>query len=109
MNPRAQVFDLARVLLDFREPDYVFAHSGGRVDEAAYFRFWSEAKCAHDLHCGRCSPEEFAREAVKEWKLDVTPEAFLADYKTWFRGPYEGALELLETLRPRYRLACFSN
>jgi putative hydrolase of the HAD superfamily len=109
MNPRALVFDLAGVLLDFRGPDYVYARSGGRVDEEAYFRFWSQAKCAHDLHCGRCSPEEFAREAVREWQLDVTPQDFLADYRTWFRGPYEGALELLETLKPRYRLACLSN
>jgi putative hydrolase of the HAD superfamily len=109
MSPRALVFDLAGVLLDFGGPDYVYARSNGRVDEEAYFRFWSEAKCAHDLHCGRCSPEEFAREAVREWQLNVTPEVFLADYRTWFRGPYKGALELLEALRPKYRLACLSN
>jgi putative hydrolase of the HAD superfamily len=41
--------------------------------------------------------------------LRVTPEAFLADYRTWFKGPYDGALELLDALRPRYRTACLSN
>ncbi len=109
MSVRALVFDLAGVLLEFGGPEYVYAKSNGRVDEDAYFRFWSEAKCAHDLHCGRTSPEEFAREAVREFGLTVTPETFLADYKTWFRGPYAGALELVERLRPRYRVACLSN
>ena len=109
MEIRALVFDLAGVLLDFGGPESVHAMSNGRVNEQAFFRFWSEAKCAHDLHCGRCSPEDFAREAVREFKLNVTPEAFLDDYKTWFRGPYEGALDLLEGLRPKYRVACLSN
>jgi putative hydrolase of the HAD superfamily len=109
MEIRALVFDLAGVLLDFGGPQSVYALSNGRIDEEAFFRFWSEAKCAHDLHCGRCSPEEFARDAVREWKLNVTSDAFLANYKTWFRGPFAGALGLLEGLRPRYRLACLSN
>ena len=109
MSVRALVFDLAGVLFDFGGPESVYAMSNGHVDEEAFFRFWHEAKCAHDLHCGRSSPEEFARLAVREWKLNVTPETFLADYKTWCRGPYEGALEMLEGLRPRYRVACLSN
>jgi putative hydrolase of the HAD superfamily len=106
---RALVFDLAGVLLDFGGPESVHAMSNGRVDRTKFFRFWSEAACAHDLHLGRCSPDAFAREAVRELQLTVTPEAFLADYRTWFRGPYEGALELLERLRPAYRTACLSN
>jgi len=83
---RALVFDLAGVLLEFDGPSSVLGMSGGRVDEPAFFRFWSEAACAHDLHCGRISPEEFAHRAVREWHLHVTPEAFLADYTTWFKA-----------------------
>jgi putative hydrolase of the HAD superfamily len=106
---RALVFDLAGVLLDFRGPDSIHAMSNGRVDEAGFFRFWHEAACAHDLHCGRCTPEQFAEAAVRELGLHVTPDAFLTDYKTWFRGPYDGALELLDQLRPRFTTACLSN
>ena len=63
---RALVFDLAGVLLEFGGPESVLAMSDCRVDERAFFRFWSEAACAHDLHCGRTSPEEFARQAVAD-------------------------------------------
>jgi glucose-1-phosphatase len=47
--------------------------------------------------------------AVRELGLRVTPRRFLAEYQTWLRGPYPGALELLERLRPKYRVACLSN
>lgn len=109
MNVRALVFDLAGVLLDFGGPESVYKLSDRRIGDKEFFRFWSEAKCADDLHRGRCTPEAFARHAVRELELPVTGEQFLAEYQTWLRGPYPGALELLEALRPQYRVACLSN
>ena len=106
---RALVFDLAGVLLDFGGPESVYKMSDRRVGDKEFFRFWSEAKCAHDLHCGRCTPEAFARHAVRELGLPVTSARFLSEYQTWLRGPYPGALEMLGGLRPRYRVACLSN
>ena len=109
MTMRALVFDLAGVLLDFGGVESVYRMSGRRIGEKEFFRFWSDAKCAHDLHRGRCTPEAFARHAVRELGLPVTGDHFLAEYQTWLRGPYAGALELLEVLRPGYRIACLSN
>lgn len=109
MTIRALVFDLAGVLLDFGGPESVYRMSDRRIGDREFFRFWSEAKCAHDLHLGRCTPEAFARHAVRELGLPVTSERFLAEYQTWLRGPYPGALKLLEALRPQYRVACLSN
>jgi HAD superfamily hydrolase (TIGR01509 family) len=106
---RALVFDLAGVLLDFGGPESLHKLSDGRIGDEEFFRFWSEARCAHDFHCGRCTPAEFASHAVRELGLRVTPKRFLAEYQTWLRGPYPGALELLEGLRPKYRVACLSN
>src|SRR5688572_26000595 len=93
---RALVFDLAGVLLDFGGVESVQKLSDGRISPEEFFRFWSEAKCAHDLHCGRCTPEHFAWQAVRELRLPVTSERFLAEYQTWLRGPYPGALEFVE-------------
>jgi HAD superfamily hydrolase (TIGR01509 family) len=109
MKLRALVFDLAGVLLDFGGVESVHKLSDGHVGEDEFFRFWSEARCAHDLHCGRCSPEDFAGQAVRELRLPVTSERFLAEFQTWLRGPFPGALEMLEGLRPQYRVACLSN
>ena len=109
MKIRALVFDLAGVLLDFGGPESLHKLSDGRIGNEEFFRFWSDAKCAHDFHCGRCTPESFAWQAVRELGLRVTSERFLAEYQTWLRGPYPGALSLLEHLRPQYRVACLSN
>lgn len=109
MKIRALVFDLAGVLLDFGGPESVYRMSGRRIGDKEFFRFWSDSKCADDLHRGRCTPEAFARHAVDELELPVTSDRFLAEYQTWLRGPYPGALELLEGLRPQYRVACLSN
>jgi HAD superfamily hydrolase (TIGR01509 family) len=109
MKLRALVFDLAGVLLDFGGVESLHKLSDGRISEEEFFRFWSEATCAHDLHCGRCTPEHFAWQAVGQLRLPVTSERFLAEFQTWLRGPFPGALEMLEGLRPQYRVACLSN
>ena len=72
MKIRALVFDLAGVLLDFGGVESLHKLSGGRIGEPKFFRFWSEARCAHDLHCGRCTREDFARQAVLGFGLRVT-------------------------------------
>jgi glucose-1-phosphatase len=109
MTIRAIVFDLAGVLVDFGGPESLHRLSGGRIGNEEFFRFWQEAPCAHDFTCGRCSPKAFAAAAVRELQLTVTPDAFLDEYRTWLKGPYPGAPELLRQLRPLYRVACLSN
>jgi putative hydrolase of the HAD superfamily len=106
---RALVFDLADVLLDFGGLESLDALSGGRVGTREFGRFWSQSPWADRLYRGRCEPDEFAAGAVQEFGLGVTPAEFLASFRTWLRGPYPGAFDLLRTLRPHYRLACLSN
>jgi putative hydrolase of the HAD superfamily len=106
---RALVFDLAGVLLDFGGVESLARMSDGRIGEAAFSRFWSRSEWADRLYRGRCSPEAFAAGAVHEFSLAVTPAAFLAEFQTWLRGPYPGALDLVRALRSQYRLACLSN
>jgi glucose-1-phosphatase len=108
-TPRVLLFDLAGVLLDFGGVESIHALSKGRVDADAFALFWSRSPWADALYRGRCSPEAFAAGAVEELSLAVTPSEFLLAFRAWLRGPYPDALELLGSLRPRYRLACLSN
>jgi putative hydrolase of the HAD superfamily len=108
-KPRALVFDLAGVLLDFGGIESVEELSGGRVGAEDFSRFWSCSPWADGLYRGTCAPQEFAAGAVAEWSLSATPAAFLTAFQAWLRGPYPGAFELLQELRPKYRLACLSN
>ncbi|MCM3878951.1 MAG: HAD family phosphatase [Vicinamibacterales bacterium] len=107
--PRVLLFDLAGVILDFRGVESLHELSGGRVGREAVFRFWSVSPWADRLHRGVCSPEEFAEGAVNEFSLSIAPQDFLAAFRGWCRGPYPGAFELLDSLRPLYRVACLSN
>ena len=51
----------------------------------------------------------FPPTTLPEWRLALDPRAFLALFRAWNRGPFEGALDLLDRLRPHYTLACLSN
>lgn len=106
---RALVFDLAGVLLDFGGLESIDELSGGRTGAEAFSLFWSRSRFADELYRGVCSPEEFAEGAVRELSLRVSTAEFLAAFRTWLRGPYPGAFDLLRELRPHYRLACLSN
>src|SRR5262245_9759618 len=63
----------------------------------------------HAFECGLCTPLEFAAAFDAVWKLNVTHEVFLQHYETWSLRLYPGATELLDLLRPRFRLAALSN
>jgi putative hydrolase of the HAD superfamily len=104
----AVVFDLAGVLLEFAGVESVARLSGGRIGPAEFARFWG-SPWADALYKGECSPEEFAAGAVAAFGLSVSPGALLREFRTWLRGPYPGALELVAEVRDRLPVACLSN
>ena len=67
--------------------------------------------CPHSnaFGIGQLPPVEFATRFVRDWGIDMAPDAFLAEYRSWTRHLLPGARELLDELRPRYRLAALSN
>jgi len=107
-NIRAVVFDLADVLLEFSGPESLAQLSGGRIGPDDFTRFWS-SPLADALYRGACTPTDFAIGAVAQLALPVSPGTFLGAFAAWFRGPFPGALELVEQVRTRAIVACLSN
>jgi len=103
------LFDLAGVLLDFRGIESILEISAGTISSAEFGRFWSRSPVADRLYRGQITPEQFAFEVVAEWALRVTPAEFLAEFRRWLVGPYQGAFELLAKLRRDHTIACLSN
>src|SRR5690606_26805389 len=68
-------------------------------------------RCPRSRGCGRgaLGVASFADAFMRGWQFGVARDAFLAEYRSWARGFLPGARELLEELRPRYRLAALSN
>lgn len=70
---------------------------------------WLASPAARSFEAGKCTPGDFARAIVSEWKLPMGPRDFLEAFTYWPRGLYPGAAGLLAALRERHVVACLSN
>ena len=70
---------------------------------------WPAMEAWDAFERGRLTPEEFSQRFVEEADLTLDAPGFLANFTGWTRGLFPGAAELLEALRPRFRLMALSN
>ncbi len=103
------LFDLGGVLVDFSGLDDIQALLPARMDPDALARKWAE--CPHSLAygAGAITTDQFIERFTRDWGITLSPDAFLEAWQNWVRGWLPGARELLDDLRPRYRLAALSN
>jgi HAD superfamily hydrolase (TIGR01509 family) len=106
---RSILFDLGGVLVRFRGIQRVaeWLEDGEAGDE--HWRRWLRSATVRGFERGRLTPEEFADAFLDEFRLDLGPAELLRELHDFIGGPLEGALELLDELRPRYLVACLSN
>ncbi len=106
-TPDLLLFDLGGVLVE--TPGGRLAREICAGDMPANIgEFWASGG-GHVFECGLCTPLEFAAAFDACWPLTVTHDEFLRHFETWSVGLYPGARELLDALRPRFRLAALSN
>ncbi|SHF69075.1 putative hydrolase of the HAD superfamily [Modicisalibacter ilicicola DSM 19980] len=108
-NPEVLLFDVGGVLVDWDGTRGLVTLTEGRLDHEQARRFWMEFEPLKPFEKGHADGREFAQAAVSELGLDMTPGAFLDAFNDWMRGPFSGALELVERIRPEYRRAVLSN
>ena len=103
------LFDLGGVLVEFDGIAPLIALSGNKLDKEGARRFWLTSPAVRKFETGKCSADEFAREALSELGLAMAPDVFMRRFVSWDRGPMDGALSLLDALKPHFLLACLSN
>ena len=103
------LFDLGGVLIHFAGFEELKRLLPGTPDPATIRKRWIGAETVHIFERGDINAEEFARRFVAEWGLDIQPEAFVLEFASWARGPYDGATDLLEMLQGSFQIACLSN
>lgn len=106
---RCILFDLGGVLVDFRGVERLAEWLGDAEVAEEHWRRWLGAGSLRQFELGRLTPEEFAIRFLEEFELDLTPGQVLEEMRGFVSGPLDGAVELLDELRPHYLLACLSN
>jgi epoxide hydrolase-like predicted phosphatase len=103
------LFDLGGVLVDFSGVrDVAPLLRTGTTEQDIRQRFDT---CPHvaAYRVGKLDRLTFSERVVRDWELTVSTERFLEEFRTWSRGLFPGAEELLAALRRRFRLAALSN
>ena len=73
------------------------------------WRRWLTCRWVGSFESGHCSEKEFASGVVDDWGLSITPNAFLDSFRSWPRGPFPGAAELVASVRNTVPTGCLSN
>jgi len=103
------LFDLGGVLVEFSGVRDVAPLMRSAATASEILDRWSACPHTKAFGVGLLSREEFAERFVRDWGLDLPPERFLQEFRSWSTGLLPGAAELLALLRPRFRLAALSN
>ena len=109
MKPELLLFDFGGVLVEFAGPKELGQHLRSASTPEVILDRWTKCPHTDDFERGRLSPRQWAEQFIHAWDVDLGPEEFLAKFTTWSRRVLPGARELLEQLRPHYRLAALSN
>jgi putative hydrolase of the HAD superfamily len=108
-TPELLLFDLGGVLVQ----------TGGRRTAMQIARepempegmnaFWTGEGGGALFECGKLTPLQFAEAFASVWPLTVNHEEFLVHFEGWSECLFPGVVEMLDALRPRFRLAALSN
>ncbi len=103
------VFDLGGVLVELGGMKTMHSWMGNKYNDEDLMELWLSSKTVRNFESGKCSPEGFVENIVKELDLPVSPQQFLERFVTWPSGLYPGVQPLLKKLGERYTIACLSN
>lgn len=103
------LFDLGGVIVAWDGIAPLIELTDKRLTAEDARRFWLESKWVRAFEAGKCSSDEYARGAIEELGISLSPGEFIERFESWDRGALPGAQELLNGLAAQYPLACLSN
>ena len=107
--PAIVLFDLGGVLINWDGANGLRELLGDEFSPEAARKFWLESPSVRNFESGRSTRDEFARKAVEELNLSMSPDEWFRQFFGWDRGPFPGSLELLSALESKCELGCLSN
>ncbi len=103
------LFDLGGVVVEYSGVEEMARLLPPGTSESEVIERWK--RCPHtEAFClGQLSRQDFGERFVRDWGIDMAPERFLEEFRSWSKCLLPGAVELLASLRSRFRLAALSN
>jgi epoxide hydrolase-like predicted phosphatase len=108
-NVQVLLFDLGGVLVDYSGVQDIAALLPARASPSEILDRWTSCPHSRAFGLGKLNPQDYAERFVRDWGINLEPDRFLLEYRSWSRCLFPGARELLDSLRPRFRLAALSN
>lgn len=102
------LFDLGGVLIELLGVPAMQEMAGIESHDELWHR-WLTCRWVRRFESGRCSDHDFATGVVEDWRLSLSPAAFLDHFRTWPTGPLPGAEELVRQLKSHVPVGCLSN
>jgi putative hydrolase of the HAD superfamily len=106
---RAILFDVGGVLIALDGVPTMARLLGLEPSQEVVYQRWMTSAPVIAYETGKIGAEEFAVGVVADLGLAISPEAFLADFCSWPDGLLPGALDMLDAIPRRYRVAALSN
>ena len=91
MKPAWIVLDMGGVLVQVDAGRRLDTWTAGRLKAEEFWPMWLASPAVKRFETGLTDGPDFAREAVAEFGLELSPEEFLTDFEGWLTGPYPGA------------------
>jgi len=110
-NPKFDVllFDLGGVLMDFAGFEELRGLVPGSLRRSEVRDRWIHSPAVQRFERGEITARRFAEAVIADLEISLEPPEFLTAFVEWARPPYPGAIELLQRLGKRYRIAALSN
>jgi len=103
------IFDLGGVIVELRGPPILSEWSDSEQNVEQLWEKWLMSDAPRAFESGKMDKETFATNIVEELSLSISCTEFLEYFTSLPIGPYDGALDLLNSLRELYTTALFSN
>jgi glucose-1-phosphatase len=103
------LFDLGGVLVELKGVRTMQSWLNHRVSLEELWALWLSSPVVRRFETGRSTPAEFAEQIILEMSLPVSPDEFVANFRSWVVGLLPGALDLVRSVPSRFTRATLSN
>ncbi|GAB3485469.1 HAD family hydrolase [Marinomonas epiphytica] len=103
------LFDLGNVLVDLGGVSTMHKMLNTQGEESEVWIKWLNSPSVAAFDTGKISFDEFTRRLPEEVGSDIDPAVFKASFRAWPKGLFEGALDLVASVKPGLHRAILSN